>query len=1328
MSTTIDTRLSSLATRVRRLLWLRGLCTTLTVFVGLVAMAAWLDWALHLDDVGLRLLILVGILVTTAWMLWRTLLAPLRRPPAAGDLAMRLEERFPELRDGLASVVQFVGSGFTQGVGSPAMQRLTEIRTEKLLASLPLEEVIEPAPVRRIAWGAVVICGAAALLMGLNQSATWLALRRLALPFAAPAWPRSVNLRVLTTEWQPLESSPDDIPRIALGEEYRVYIENQTGRLPQRVMLETRTEAGAAPSREPLRVVSLRDGEGQLRDVAAVTLRANTPGIWFRAVAGDDEEMPWYEVHAVPVPQLEAIRIRVIPPTYMRLLPRELPEGLGDIEAWIGSRIELWGRSSRPLKSAAIRLKTGEPVGATVNADPREFQASWQANEVGVSTYAVELKDVEGFEPGRVPRFELRVRADTAPEVSMERPATDLQVTPTATVTIEYLARDDLGLSRCDAVWKKGDASREADATAGAAELRIPLWRPGKSKPVERDGPPDNASPTGDTTVQGTWDWDLTPLQLQPGQVISLTLEAADSAHPEHIGRSVTRMLRVVSPEQKTQELAARQAELLEQIERAEKQQALAREQTRELEIQASEVGGLRPEDVSALERLEATQRQIAAQLAGQPGSLDRRLAEAVAEFRTNQLGDDASVGRLERMANEVSRLTTKSLPGVERALTRARKEGEAAPDSNPAAVKGKDPTDSSSHPGRTVPREPTGDDQNSSPDSPTPAKSSSEKPPEKTPETEQADGKANTAEPVPPEPRRSSPPVDGEVTPAGNSVTESLREAIQQQSDVGDTLHQLGRQLARWRDEQEASEQLGQLAADQKAVSESTEKLAESLVGKPRTDLTPQERADLEKLVDRQRQLGEREDTLELQLEHAAARLERDDPDGAAQLREQLNTLRSVGLSERFREAAERLRENKTAAARAAQKSIEESLARIAQGESASESDPLEQLVKEQRELEDRIDALREREETLQKRMEAARQIEDAGARADELQKLGAEQETLRQELEQAARQLRRLAKNNAADRLANVARRLEQQRKKLAAGDLDAAAEEQAEVLEQLTKARKELQQEREEGEEQLAFEQLTRLRDKLEGLKVRQEAALKELERLSGLVPPGSNWTRPALASLRSLGTTENLLADETQALAPQVDAAKVFSLALEQSAAQLRRVAELLAQRNVGEETRLLSMRVSDRFRELLKLIADRQAGENGGAGGGANPPEGQDAGGGGDAPVEDVVSLLAEFRLLRSLQQDVADRTAALRALEPSDGTKGQLESLAGEQARLADLARDLMTKLKTVVEDDRDEQEAAMESGDDAPRNGENQPTSRDPRPPQGDDDQKEGK
>jgi hypothetical protein len=1267
MATTLDTQLDALASRVRRLVWMRGLSASVAVFVGSLALAGLLDWALHLDDVGLRVLLAFGAVTATVVVIWKRLVLPLRRPITTADVALRLEEHFPELRDGLASVVQFVGERFHTKSGSPALQRLAAERAEQVLAGLPVDEVIESRPVCRMAWAAVAICLVAVMLMLVNQAATWVALQRLLLPWSAPAWPRQVNLRVLSTEWEPLEAAADDVPRIALGDEYRVLVENQTGRLPSRVTLELLADNATEPRKEPLRVIKLRDNSDQNREVASVLFRAVAGRTRFRVTAGDDRTMPWYEVQAVPVPRLEAVQVRIIPPKYTGLPPRDLPEGLGDIEAWLGSRLELRGRSSRPIQAAAIRIKNGDPLSATVNENGRDFEVAWQATEVGASTYAIELKDLEGFEPAEVPRYEFRVLADQTPEVTLEQPAVDLQVTPTAVVRVEYVARDDLGLARSELVWQRD----------GGAPVRVPLWSFRASADAASSVPGD-----AERTYAGEYEWDLGSQGWPAGAVIAFWLEVVDGAEPPHVGRSVTRTVRVVSPEQKTLELAARQAQLLEQIERTAKQQAVVREQTRQLEIQAEQSGQLRPEDLADLQRLEVTQRQIAAQIAGQVDSLDRKLTETLGEFEANQLGDDPSAERLEAMADEVDRLRRDTLPGIDQSLTRARKAAELR---DARASADSEAPDSAAN-------EPAADA----------AQPDLDPKPGSTAQTDSKPGKSDPEVAA----RGEESPAPNQTAPQANEESRSLAEAARRQAEVGESLGELAQKLARWRDERDAAQQVGQLAADQDELTAATEQLGQRLIGKPVEDLDAQERADLAKLVEQQRQLGEREEQLERQLAGAAERLAGDDPQGAQALKDTLESLRTAGAAEKMREATERLAENRTAAAGELQRAVADALGQIERGDSSETTPEAEELVRREKEIEQQLDALLAQQEQLQKRTEAANQLEDPAARADELQKIGADQRALREAIEQASRELQRLGKQGPAERLAEAAARLEKLRTAEAGQPADAAG--QAEVLDDLRQARQELAQERAEDEARLAFEQLVQIRDDLAGLLARQQAATVEFDRIRTLVTPEKRWTRPLLASLRALGQAETRLSDDLLGLAQKIAAAQVFSLTLESIARQQREIAERLSERDLGDEPRAQAVRIEARLRELLELIAQRGAnGGQGGAGQGpgqaAPPPAGEENPTG---PTQDAISLLAEFKLLRSLQREVADRTEALLARssgerpaqelpaqEPVDGepVEQELAELREEQVQLADLARNLMINLKELVETDDSE-------------------------------------
>src|SRR5690349_1756139 len=75
---------------------------------------------------------------------------------------------------------------------------------------------------------------------GLCPGQAALALERLAFPFSAPAWPRQTNLRLLGDDFEPIEFDPAKPLQVARGDVLTLYAENSTGRLPSRVLLESR--------------------------------------------------------------------------------------------------------------------------------------------------------------------------------------------------------------------------------------------------------------------------------------------------------------------------------------------------------------------------------------------------------------------------------------------------------------------------------------------------------------------------------------------------------------------------------------------------------------------------------------------------------------------------------------------------------------------------------------------------------------------------------------------------------------------------------------------------------------------------------------------------------------------------------------------------------------------------------------------------------------------------------------------------------------------------------------------------------------------------------
>ncbi|MEX1094794.1 MAG: hypothetical protein WED34_02030 [Planctomycetales bacterium] len=668
MSVSLRNRLKSARRRVRLVLGLYGASWIVTVVFGAALVVGLLDWRWRLDDPGLRAALALAIVAAGGGIAWRFLIAPLRRPLTDLDVAMRIEERFPEAAAGLASTVQFVGSGFDERLGSRALQERVARNTARRIEPLDLTEIVETRPVRGVALAAIGVCLVATLLVALDQSSAATAVRRLVSPFSAGPWPRQTELRLLDDRLQPLDPSAPPI-RVVRGGVLEIHVENRRGRIPDDIAVEYAfQEAGApgaaAPHRERLRRTTRRDAFGSERAVATAALSLARGPVRVRAVGGDDAT-GWHEVEVVPPPALEDLRITLHPPAYSRREPQQLAPGSGRIEALVGTEVSIEARANKPLATATLRLRDSEARPAQLSDDGRALSARFRVTEAGTYSYRFELEDRQGFAAPEGARYEVRGLADLFPDVSIPRPASELRVTAGAVVPMQVVAKDDLGVS----------------------ELRLRH----KVRDSEDGAPPAIVLYAGDAwpdRLEIQHEFDLAPLRLAPGMRVLYHAEATDDYDlgSPHVGRSLTGTLIVVSAEEKRTELAGRQAGLQDELDRAFDTQTRARQQVGELSLQLDKAGELRPADLDLLKRIEIEQRNVSARLLNPADGVQVAAQALLDEQAANGIDDPETRDRLQRIVGTLAELAREPLPAVERELTRARKLSQWSSAADPAA------------------------------------------------------------------------------------------------------------------------------------------------------------------------------------------------------------------------------------------------------------------------------------------------------------------------------------------------------------------------------------------------------------------------------------------------------------------------------------------------------------------------------------------------------------------------------------------------------------------------------------------------------------------
>ena len=1280
----LETRLSEVRRRVRQTLWAYGLSWT-TVF-GLCALflVGFGDWAFHFDDPGVRLILGLLILAGTAVVCYRFLWRPLVTRLTNVDLAVRIEDRYPDFDDSLVSTVEFLKTGISPHLGSPGLQQAVIRQTMARVERLDFGDIIQTRPARRIAAAALGVCIFAAVFVALNQSASAVALQRLFRPFSAPAWPRQTSLRLLSADLVPLEFDAEDPLRIARGDTLKLLVENRAGRLPSKIRFEYRFGDGDLQT-DILRPTTLRDELGRAREVAPAEIVARQGPLEFRAVGGDDDTMPFYRALVFPPPQIESLQVTLQPPSYTGRPAEQLPAGAGHVQGLLGTRVTIEATVNKRLRSAILRIKDQEQAPTVLKEDQQHFTTSFVIAEEGVYSYWFELLDLQGFESREALRYEIRGVRDQVPEIFIDDPAADMLVTADAEVPVTTTAKDDLGLSAIRLQFRTGEAH-------ASPEISIPLA-----------GDPEHPF-EGNTSPQqwtATYPWKLSELKLAPGSRVVFHTEATDAyvsdTNPSdrHVGRSVARTLTIVSGSEKVRELAQRQAGLLEELERTFKLQDHAHDQIEELQVQLREAGQLRDQDADMLQRVELNQRRITGQLHNPGEGLADRAGELLDELQSNKLEDPEMDRRLSQMVQELGRLSSENLPVIEQELTRARKELQSNP-ASPAAgrsTEGGQPSSTAPSPEpKAAPHPKPGTSK---------AKKSETPKPSSSPKTETGE-QSREASPQKPQPERR---------PSG-SLDESLQQVAENQSAVLESLEEMLQQLSQWRNERDAAGELAEITSEQQQLNEQTATLGQQTLARPRSELAPQQQADLARLGERQRKHAERFEQLQSRMQQMIEQLSKSDADAAASLQQTLDEARKSSVAGQMRETASEINANRMGEAGRRQLQVMQQLRELEDLLLNRPETDTELLVKKLQQESETLQKLREEQAEQLRNSRQLASSEPTPQQQEQMQKLQQDLDKLADEIDSLSRRLQRLQLRPPAESTRRAADRLRQARSDLDEDAVPQSQGQQQEAHDDLEQAQRELAREKREAEERLAYEQLEKMSGELQELAHRQDAVIGEIRRLDDLHTTRGSWTRGQLKSLLELVKTQRDLQAETDRLASKVEAAAVIALSLQGAGRKMQRTADRLAERQSDRATQAMAAAARKRLGDILESLKNPPPGKK-------KPQQDQQPGegGGSDGPPGEMIPSLAQLKMLKILQDELRQRTSQLAGDLPATGDlsteqRQELDDISAEQGKLADLARELITQNTSDEAEQPGESDAPSDRPQSPPARGE-QPETR---------------
>ncbi|MCG3148996.1 MAG: hypothetical protein PCFJNLEI_02448 [Verrucomicrobiae bacterium] len=463
----------------QRLIWVRGLCSTLAVWLGAMIVLALVDRLVVLPD-ALRMGLSITGYVATGVMFWIECGRYLVRRLDARELARLMELAAPQLREELLSAIELAetdarwdSTEFRAALQAATAHDVGDLQINRLLTGKLIAGWLYAAG----AAGAVLLVLLLAPGLRFPQS-----FARAVLPGANLARYSNVQITVLAP------TPPDQIA--PEGDSVPVTVE-VTGPAVKEVILET-----LRPAERTLMMLSAANQ-------FTATVQLNQTPVQFR-VRARDAITRLYTLTPRPRPHIVRFHKTYQYPSYTRLPAMTVTEENGDLDALEGTTVELNLEVDQPIREAALQLETG--TGATTKQEiplARDPNVRLLARVplTAAGTFQIRLVAAQtGFENKYSPQYEIRVRPDLLPFVKIDRPERDQVLPPDSIINLTGSAKDDLGLANI----------------VHAIQVNRGEWQ---TVPLA-------AILTGDVTVARAWD--LFELGVHPGDHILTKLVATD--------------------------------------------------------------------------------------------------------------------------------------------------------------------------------------------------------------------------------------------------------------------------------------------------------------------------------------------------------------------------------------------------------------------------------------------------------------------------------------------------------------------------------------------------------------------------------------------------------------------------------------------------------------------------------------------------------------------------------------------------------------------------------------------------------------------------------
>lgn len=649
-SSIILQKLRALRWRIRLLRTLAGITLALAVALGLVLIACLADYlAAFSSTVRLAILLCSITIFAAACIGW--IGRSLFRRMHLRAIAHQLEKSFPALEGKLESSVEFLQAAIP---GSPALQSRVIEHTTDTIVDLDLRSAISYRPLARpaILTGSIIILLVVLSLWG-GSHYTSIALARFFTPMSAPAWPRQVQLQVLSPIPQYLQAN----------ETFELHVQLQKGDRPSRQVMLIQQAADGTLTRDAMQ----RQADGTYTATIHAPAHVGRNDSLSLTVSAGDDEKTIEPIQLLAPLTITQTQLQVTPPAYTQWPQTALHLPQDRAVVMQGSLLELSATFNRALDQqhpATLRWMDEQAAQAMTDADSghqpnpiaassqHDTQAQWSLTADHSMRFLLAATDQHGFINPPSDPYQIIVRIDQPPTVAIEQPTGDVQRLSHGYVDLQITAGDDFAVT---------SATLHITRTRDSQSWQIPL--PGPNDPtndagwLKLDDRPDGHH------YRLKWQWHLDTLddaQLQSGDVLEYTVQVTDNfrlgdrVHPPV--DSTTRRVMIISEDHLSQQQADALSQLQRQVDELQTLQRALKDETGLLDPanqpSGSPRGTVQP-SASDMARRQQELAQRAQRLATQFEQLNQQRTENGLPPDAQQPLIDTSISQLRQAAQD---------------------------------------------------------------------------------------------------------------------------------------------------------------------------------------------------------------------------------------------------------------------------------------------------------------------------------------------------------------------------------------------------------------------------------------------------------------------------------------------------------------------------------------------------------------------------------------------------------------------------------------------------------------------------------------------------